>query len=91
MIEGGVGERDRQYITLYRVKGEGGIISREDGMKLLNLSLQILRKALKKKKRSKLGTGPNRGGGSGRGPPGSKPLNRFLKNIQNALKHKINT
>ena len=49
---------------------------------------KAVREAFNKKKRSKLGIRPNRGEG---GLPRSQPLNRFLKNTQNALKHIINT
>ena len=41
-----------------------------------------------KKKTVKVGNLSQQGG---RGPPGSQPLNRFLKNAQNALKHVKNT
>ena len=47
----------------------------------------LLREAINKKT-LKVGNLSQQGGG---GPPGSQPLNWFLKNAQNALKHVKNT
>ena len=51
-------------------------------------NFRLIGEAFKNKKRWKLGIRPNRGEG---GLPGSQPLNSFLKNTQNAMKHIINS